>query len=226
MTPPTRRAPLPRLAQAFTAPAPAPAPTDALEQDEPQAPDVEPTDLPPGDNPHHAQTPAAGASSTAASTGAPEARPDEALPPPGPQNQPSSGKQQPAPATGNGSSSRGVRIVAVYVPVAVRDQLRAAAAGDTSQTDVVLTAIEAATQAGTLDAAFTPARPAGALFPARNPARRRRHQEPQVQVTLRLTPDELNTIDRLVHETGAPNRSAYVSAALQTHLDGHQADPR
>jgi len=109
-----------------------------------------------------------------------------------------------------------LRTVIAYVPATTRDRLRAAAGQSRTQTDVVLAALDATYR--DLGDAFSDTRPhAGSLFtgPGR---RRRRHSEPQVQISLRLTTGDLAVLDRLTAELGAPNRSALVSEALARHL--------
>jgi hypothetical protein len=112
----------------------------------------------------------------------------------------------------------------VYLPASVREQLRAAADRDGSTyTAHVLDALEATHhQLSFADAA----RPAGELFRARPRRQRLRHDEPQVQVSLRPLQDELDVIDRLVGELGAPSRSALVASALRTHLAQGQSPTR
>ena len=114
-----------------------------------------------------------------------------------------------------------LRTVIAYVPATTRDRLRAAAGENRTQTDVVLAALDATHL--DLGDAFCDTRPhAGSLFtgPGR---RRRRHTEPQVQISLRLTTGDLAVLDRLTVDVGAPNRSALVSEALARHLSSNGA---
>jgi hypothetical protein len=110
--------------------------------------------------------------------------------------------------------------VVVYLPVGVRDRLReyADAEQDRSYTDIVLDAIdETHDRLAELVAPARGNRPQGSLFKGRERARRR-HDEPQVQVSLRPSKNDLGVIDRLVREHRTGSRSALIAAALDNYL--------
>lgn len=116
--------------------------------------------------------------------------------------------------------SRGApRTVIVYVPVSLRDRLRRLTAEqDVTYTQLVLDAIDATHERlGALLSHGTPAR-TRSLFQQPAAPRRRRHEEPHVQVSLRLVPEDLAVIDRLTAELNAGSRSHLVAAALNAHL--------
>ena len=111
-------------------------------------------------------------------------------------------------------------VVIVYLPASLRTRLREASARTgATYTDLTLDAIDS-THTHLTDLLANPARPnhSPSLFTNRPAHRRRRHSEPQVQVSLRLTISQLQVIDNLVSDCGAPNRSALVSAALEAQL--------
>lgn len=108
--------------------------------------------------------------------------------------------------------------VGIYVPGSLRRQLRTYAANHPGRTytDIVLDAIEAnAARLGDLLA--KPPTRTGPLFAGRTPLRRR-HDEDQVQITLRPAPDDLAVIDALVDEHRATNRSEFIAVALAAYL--------
>lgn len=117
-------------------------------------------------------------------------------------------------------SSRGAaRAVIVYLPVSLRDRLRKVTADrDATYTQLVLDAIDATHEQ--LAPMLTQQRPARAqsLFQRTATPRRRRHDEPHVQVSLRLVPEDLAVIDRLVADLGAGSRSHLVATALHAHF--------
>ena len=61
-------------------------------------------------------------------------------------------------------------------------------------------------------------RPAESLFVGREP-KVDRHDDDQVQVTLRVSDADRDTLDDLAEQYGAPNRSALVAACLVAYLD-------
>ena len=116
--------------------------------------------------------------------------------------------------------SRGApRTVIVYVPASLRDQLRKLTMEqDVTYTQLVLDAIDATHERlGALLSHGSPAR-TRSLFQQPAAPRRRRHEEPHVQVSLRLVPEDLAVIDRLTVELNAGSRSHLVATALSAHL--------
>jgi hypothetical protein len=102
------------------------------------------------------------------------------------------------------------------VDASIRSRLRVHG-GERSYTEIVLEALDA-THAR-LQAKFnTPAAPLNSLFVGRRLSRRRRHEEPQVQISLRPLREDVTVIDRLQAQVGAPSRSALINAALDEHL--------
>ncbi len=113
--------------------------------------------------------------------------------------------------------SGALQVVVVYLPVSVRERLRATAAtGQSTFTEIVLSALDATHQQ--LAQHFAPTTSTTSLFSGRSARRRLRHEEAQVQVSMRLVADDLAVLDQLVTATKAPNRSALVAAALDLHL--------
>jgi hypothetical protein len=113
--------------------------------------------------------------------------------------------------------SGALQVVVVYLPVSVRERLRATAAtGQSTFTEIVLSALDATHQQ--LAQHFAPTTSTTSLFSGRSARRRLRHEEAQVQVSMRLVADDLVVLDQLVTATKAPNRSALVAAALDLHL--------
>jgi len=122
------------------------------------------------------------------------------------------GGPRPRPRT----SSGGVQPIVVYLPASLRERLRARATGQTTFTDLVLSALDATHER--LGDHFTPAAASTSMFTGRGPRRRLRHDEPQVQVSLRPVTDDLTIIDQLTASLGAPSRSALITAALDLYL--------
>jgi hypothetical protein len=127
---------------------------------------------------------------------------------------------RPAPERPQQQASRGApRTVIVYVPVSVRDRLRKLAAEqDVTYTQLVLDALDAThEQLGPVlsQRGQTKTR---SLFQQPAVPRRRRHEEPHVQVSLRLVPEDLAVIDRLTDELNAGSRSHLVATALKAYL--------
>jgi hypothetical protein len=102
----------------------------------------------------------------------------------------------------------------VYVPGAVHTRLaeRTAESGET-YTAVVLDAVSA--HHGTLKTRYE-ARSTGLFVGS---GRRRRTGRATTQIQLLLLPEDLETLTRLVAESGADNASVYVSDALDLFLD-------
>ena len=113
-----------------------------------------------------------------------------------------------------------LQTVIVYLPASLREQLRAAASQRrTTHTEVALAALDAThPRLPELLAPQQQATQGTSLFSARPVTRRPRHDEPHVQVSLRLTTGDLEVIDQLTAQTSAPNRSALVSTALRVYL--------
>ena len=125
---------------------------------------------------------------------------------------------QPPPPTSAARPSSGLKPIVVYVSASVRERLRSAA-GERSYTEVVLAALD--TTYPVLRERFTDSpSPTNSLFAGRGRPRRQRHNEPQVQVSLRPLREDLAVIDRLVVDTDAPSRSALVNGALDEFLPG------
>lgn len=113
-----------------------------------------------------------------------------------------------------------VQPIIVYLSASLRDRLRHhATSTGRSYTELTLEALDAThRRLGDLvaDATSATTRP-GSLFTGARP-RRLRHDEPQVQVSLRLLRQDIDVIDRLVTDLQAPNRSSLVATALGAHL--------
>lgn len=110
--------------------------------------------------------------------------------------------------------------VIVYLPASLRDRLREAAATQpATYTELTLEALDA-THARLQDllGEVGITRRQDSLFTDSTARRRQRHNEPQVQVSLRLTPSQLAVIDGLTSRYSAPSRSALVAAALAEHM--------
>jgi hypothetical protein len=105
--------------------------------------------------------------------------------------------------------------IVAYVPVSLKARLEQACSGRESYTTVAMTAIDTHREA--LQGHWTESRPSSSAFIGWHRSRRR-NDEPMVPVTLRMVPQDEETLDRLWEEAGAPNRSAYVEAALDLHL--------
>lgn len=108
------------------------------------------------------------------------------------------------------------RALAFQVPVDLRDAMRAAAATRrTTNVDVILEAIESnVTRLPDLITEAVSPTLRGSLF--RREATT--SATPRVQVTVRMAPEHLETIDALVDKVGAPNRTTLLVAALRAHL--------
>lgn len=145
------------------------------------------------------------------------APPPAAEPASEPEEQPARRKKPATPRYGRRTAAgSGSQTIVVYVNASVRSRLRVYA-GERSYTEVVLEALDA-THAR-LQAKFTtPAAPPNSLFAGRGRPRRRRHEEPQVQISLRPLRDDITVIDRLQAQVDAPSRSALINAALDEHL--------
>ncbi len=114
-----------------------------------------------------------------------------------------------------------VQPIIVYLSASLRDRLRHhATSTGRSYTELTLEALDAThRRLGDLvaDATSATTRP-GSLFTGAPRPRRLRHDEPQVQVSLRLLRQDIDVIDRLVTDLQAPNRSSLVATALGAHL--------
>lgn len=151
----------------------------------------------------------------------PQSSQRESLPPTSlPQPEPPPTTSRPGQGESAGASSRGAaRPVIVYLPVSLRDRLRQLTVDrDLTYTELVLEAVDATHEQ--LASLLTPGKPSRArsLFQQSATPRRRRHAEPHVQVSLRLVPEDLAVIDRLVSDLHAGSRSHLVATALQAHL--------
>lgn len=118
------------------------------------------------------------------------------------------------------TSGGGSRSVVVYLPASLQERLRMHSKQQQERpyTDIVLDAIDETHQRlAQLMAPVRGDRSPGSLFKGRE-TRRRRHDEPQVQVSLRPSRSDLAVIDRLVREHRAGSRSALVATALDAYL--------
>lgn len=126
------------------------------------------------------------------------------------------------------TSGGGSRPVVVYLPASLQERLRMYSKQQQERpyTDIVLDAIDETHQRlAQLMAPARGGRSPGSLFKGRE-MRRRRHDEPQVQVSLRPSRSDLAVIDRLVREHRAGSRSALVATALDAYLPPlREADP-
>jgi hypothetical protein len=104
----------------------------------------------------------------------------------------------------------------VRIAYSTRELLRAAASSPKTQTGVILEAIEATLER--LAAQFAAAGTGSRLFTAAHTVRKPRHEEAWVQISLRVPRQDKETLDRLVREVQAPDRSALVDTALRLHL--------
>lgn len=111
-------------------------------------------------------------------------------------------------------------VVIAYLPVSLRETLRKAADDRSiTYTAIVLDALDDThDQLGVLLGDRQGAPRAGSLFSGRGGRSRPRHDEPHVQVSLRLTRSDLSVIDKLVAAHNAANRSALIATALRAHL--------
>jgi hypothetical protein len=113
-----------------------------------------------------------------------------------------------------------IQPVIVYLPASLRDQVRERAAETRSTyTELALEAIDATyPRLGDLITKGQPKPRDHSLFAGPARPRRQRHDEPQVQVSLRPARRDLEVIDRLVVDLRAPSRSALIATALTAHL--------
>lgn len=142
-------------------------------------------------------------------------------PAPKPDRRPASAAKPPEKAP---DDDGGRKTAIVYVRWPIRDRLRAHAGmhPELTHTDVVLQALDSTHDRlrELFESSAERVAPSG-LFSGRPVrGRRRRQQEPQVQVSIRPWEEDLAVIDRLVDEVKAPNRSALVDAALDLYLPG------
>lgn len=105
--------------------------------------------------------------------------------------------------------------VVAYIPVSLKARLQQAATGAESYTTLTMAAIDA--HHAELAGKWAKARPTGSAFVGWQRGRRR-NEEPMVSMTIRLVPADEATLDRFWSEAGAPNRSAYIEAALDLFL--------
>lgn len=108
----------------------------------------------------------------------------------------------------------------VYLPASVRDRLRTHTGHQdgATYTDVVLDALDALhEQLEQLLAGARTGRQEGSLFQDRERLRQR-HNEHQVQVTLRPARHDLAVIDRLVRDHNASSRSTPIARVLDAYL--------
>lgn len=119
-------------------------------------------------------------------------------------------KDQPQPK----SSNR-----ALYLAPEIRNQLRdEGTTTHRSYTEIVLDAIET-TYDELVDQYTARNSPRRSLFSRPTTTRRRHDDVDRVQVTVRLTLDNEEVLDRLVEEVGAPNRSDFVEQALRLYFE-------
>lgn len=105
--------------------------------------------------------------------------------------------------------------VVAYIPVSLKTRLQRAATGGESYTTLTMAAIDAHLEA--LGTRWATSRRTGSAFVGWQRGRRR-NDEPMVSMTIRLVPADEATLDRFWSEAGAPNRSAYIEAALDLFL--------
>lgn len=105
--------------------------------------------------------------------------------------------------------------VVAYIPISLKARLQRAAAGGASYTTLTMAAVDAYREK--LLGKWADARPSGSAFVGWQRGRRR-NEEPMIPMTIRMVPADEATLDRLWTEAGAPNRSAYVEAALDLYL--------
>jgi hypothetical protein len=105
--------------------------------------------------------------------------------------------------------------VVAYLPVSLKARLQKAATGGESYTTLTLAAVDAHHEE--LGTRWDQSRRAGSAFVGWQRGRRR-NDEPMVSMTIRLVPADEATLDRFWSEAGAPNRSAYIEAALDLYL--------
>lgn len=148
-----------------------------------------------------------------------------AVPPPAPASEPDVREDQARPRQADRRAQPPTRVrplvVIVYLPVSLRDRLRQSTVKRSlTYTSLVLEALDATHDRldVLLSGRQTNPRP-GSLFTGPTGHSRPRGAEPQVQVSLRLTQNDLGVIDRLALEHQAVNRSALVATALEAYLD-------
>jgi hypothetical protein len=109
----------------------------------------------------------------------------------------------------------------VYLPVSVRDRLRDYVDDRRREgltfTDVVFDAFDDQQRRLAELVGRPGGRGRGSMFQGRERLRRR-HEEPQVQATLRPSPEDLKVIDQLVKDHHAGSRSALITAVLDAFL--------
>jgi hypothetical protein len=105
--------------------------------------------------------------------------------------------------------------VVAYIPVSLKTRLRKAAVDGESYTTLTLAAIDA--HKDELATRWTTNRRSGSAFVGWQRSRRR-NEEQMVSMTIRLIPTDDATLDQFWQEASAPNRSAYIEAALDIHL--------
>lgn len=123
----------------------------------------------------------------------------------------------PTPAPASDLSTGGTRQVSLLAPAELRDRLRNhRRTNDITARDTILDALEANYERlSDLVSKAAPATRSGPLF-----TRTIRPTEPsvKVQITVRFTQEEVATIDRLVEETQATDRSTLITTALENYL--------
>jgi hypothetical protein len=108
------------------------------------------------------------------------------------------------------------RPVVAYLPLSLKNRLKATRDRDgLSYTLVVLTAVDAVKDR--LVDRWQASRPQGSSFVGWKRARQQ-HAEPLVPITLRLVAEDEDTLDGIWRAAEAPNRSAYIAAALEEYL--------
>jgi len=109
--------------------------------------------------------------------------------------------------------------VPVNIDTSVHNQLRQFAARvELPFSVIVLRAIEA--DAAELAVAWlsSPTPRNGGMFQMVDPRTRNRRTEPFAQIQLRLTTADAEVLEGLIHDWGAPSRSALVNEALRRYL--------
>ena len=112
------------------------------------------------------------------------------------------------------AEARSRRMIQIYLPVELRDQVREVQAQDElSNAEVILTAIEATHEHLQLRPGPRP----GGLF-SRDYRPRKQAVERVVQVGVRLLGTDIDQIDSLVSASHTASRSAYIVAALKAYV--------
>lgn len=112
------------------------------------------------------------------------------------------------------AEARSRRMIQIYLPVELRDQVREVQAQDElSNAEVILTAIEATHEHLQLRPDPRP----GGLF-SRDYRPRKQAVERVVQVGVRLLGTDIDQIDSLVSASHTASRSAYIVAALKAYV--------